>query len=195
MDVQTHPSHVDTGTVRAWLAQDRPLRIIDVRTPAEFEAVHIPGSYNVPLPLLREHREELAEHLDEVVLVCRSGQRAGQAHSSLAGTGLPGVHILDGGITAWQAASAPVNRGRPRWDLERQVRLVAGGIVLLAVLGSVLLPGLQWVAAAIGAGLVTAAATNSCLMGAMLARLPYNRGTATCDLDSVVRDLAAGTRS
>ena len=195
MDVRTHPSHLDPEALRGWLSQDRPPRIIDVRTPAEFESVHIPGSYNVPLPLLQEHRAELVEHLDEVVLVCRSGQRAGHAERSLAGAGQPGVQILDGGIAAWQAAGGPVNRGRPRWDLERQVRLVAGGIVLLSVLGSLLVPGLQWIAAAIGAGLVTAAATNSCLMGALLGRLPYNRGAAACDLDSVVGQLATGPRS
>jgi rhodanese-related sulfurtransferase len=191
MTTPTRPPRLSTDAVRDWLAQDTAPRLIDVRTPAEFETVHIPGSYNVPLHLLQEHREELARHLGDVVLVCRSGQRAGHAERSLAGTGLPGVHILDGGVTAWQAAGAPVNRGRPRWDLERQVRLIAGGIVLLSVVGSLALPGLEWIAAALGAGLVAAALTNTCLMGMMLAKLPYNRGAA-CDLESVVRQLAAG---
>jgi rhodanese-related sulfurtransferase len=192
METENHPPHLDPATVRDWLAADRPPRLVDVRTPAEFETVHIPGSYNVPLHLLREHRDELLRHLDgtEVVLVCRSGQRAGQAGRDLAGTGLPGVHILDGGVTAWQAAGAPVTRGRVRWDLERQVRLVAGGLVVLAVLGSLLAPGLYWLAGLVGAGLVVAAVTNTCVLGMLLARLPYNRGAA-CDLDSVVRRLAA----
>ena len=81
----------------------------------------------MPLDLLREHREELREHLDQdVVLICRSGARAGQAEALLAGTGLANLHVLDGGVTAWQQAGAPVNQGPARWDLERQVRLVAG---------------------------------------------------------------------
>lgn len=65
-------------------------RLIDVRTPGEFETVHIPGSYSVPLDLLREHRAELRAHLGEqVVLICRSGQRAAQAEQALADADLP----------------------------------------------------------------------------------------------------------
>ena len=70
------------------------------------------------------------------MLICRSGARAGQAEALLAGTGLANLHVLDGGITAWQQAGAPVNRGPARWDLERQVRLVAGGLVLTGILAS-----------------------------------------------------------
>ena len=61
------------------LASDTPLWILDVRTPAEFETTHIDGSYNVPLDVLKDHGSEVAEQLDQghdVVLVCRSGQRA-----------------------------------------------------------------------------------------------------------------------
>jgi rhodanese-related sulfurtransferase len=179
----TRPGAVDAATLRDLLASaDRP-RVLDVRTPGEFDSAHIPGSYNVPLDLLREHTAELRTHLDDkIVLVCRSGARATQAFTDI---GLPNVKILEGGMGAWQATDAPVTRGRPRWDLERQVRLVAGGIVLAFVLGSLLLPGLQWVAALVGAGLMVAALTNTCVMGMMLAKLPYNRG-AGCDLDSIV---------
>ncbi|MUL83638.1 MULTISPECIES: rhodanese-like domain-containing protein [unclassified Mycolicibacterium] len=164
-------------------------RLIDVRTPAEFETAHIPGSYNVPLDLLQEHRDEIAQHLDEnVVLVCRSGQRANTAGQTLRDAGLPNVSILEGGMTAWQDKGFGVRRGAQRWDLERQVRLVAGSIVLSSVLGSIAAPKLKWVAAAIGAGLTTAALTNTCAMGMMLARLPYNRG-ASCDAQSIVERL------
>lgn len=164
-------------------------RLIDVRTPAEFETAHIPGAYNVPLDLLQEHRDEIAEHLDEnIVLICRSGQRAGTAGQTLRGAGLPNVSILDGGMTAWQNQGFGVRRGAQRWDLERQVRLVAGSIVLSSVLGSIAAPKLKWLAAGIGAGLTTAALTNTCAMGMMLAKLPYNRG-ASCDADSVVAQL------
>lgn len=59
------------------LSSPAPPRVIDVRTPGEFETVHIAGAYNVPLDLLREHRSEIRAHLDDdVVLVCHSGQRA-----------------------------------------------------------------------------------------------------------------------
>ncbi|MEV4346502.1 rhodanese-like domain-containing protein [Actinoplanes sp. NPDC049596] len=179
----TTPGAVDAGTLRDLLTSADGSRVLDVRTPGEFDSAHIPGAYNVPLDLLREHRAELLAHLDDqIVLVCRSGARATQAFTDI---GLPNVKILEGGMLAWQAADAPVNRIRPRWDLERQVRLVAGGIVLAGILGSLLVPGLQWVAALVGAGLAIAALTNTCAMGMLLAKLPYNRG-ATCDLDSIV---------
>src|SRR6185437_14356742 len=108
---------IDVATLRSRL-EDNPPRILDVRTPAEFETAHIPGSYNVPIDLLREHRDELVRHIDEdVVLVCRSGARASQAEQALDQAGLPGLRILDGGMNSWQQAGAPVNRGHQTWDL------------------------------------------------------------------------------
>ncbi|MFF4812940.1 rhodanese-like domain-containing protein [Micromonospora chersina] len=190
------PATLDAISLRELIDAGHAPRLLDVRTPAEFETSHIPGSYNVPLDLLKEHREELRNHLDEdVVLVCRSGARATQAEQALAGVGLPNLKVLNGGIMAWQAANAPIKRGAPRWDLERQVRLVAGSIVLASVLGSVFVPQLKWVAGFIGAGLTFAAVTNTCAMGMMLGKLPYNRG-ASCDLDTIVGQLReAGGRA
>jgi rhodanese-related sulfurtransferase len=187
--VSTMPARLDVETLREWLAREDSPRLLDVRTPAEFGTAHIPGSYNVPLDLLKEHREELRRHLeDEVVLVCRSGNRAGQAESLLAEAGLPNLHVLDGGVMAWEKAGAPLRRGTEKWALERQVRLVAGGIVATGVVTSLVFPPAKWVAGAIGAGLVGAAVTDSCLMGQMLSKLPYNRD-ASCDLQSVLREL------
>lgn len=176
-----HSGPLATAVLRAWLASANPPRLLDVRTPGEFAAVHIPGSYNVPLASLREHRDELTRALDtQVVLICQSGRRAEQAEQALAEAGMPGVHVLAGGISAWRAGGAPVNRGRNRWDMERQVRFTAGGLVLAGVLGSLAVPGLQWLAAAIGAGLMFAAVTNTCAMGNLLARMPWNRTSASC---------------
>lgn len=185
----TSPATIDSQALRERLNSAVPPLVIDVRTPGEFETAHIAGAYNVPLNLLREHRGEIITHLDEdVVLVCRSGQRATQAEETLRTAGLANVHILDGGITAWQAKGLAVNRGKPRWDLERQVRLVAGAIVLSSVLGSVAAAKLKWIAAAIGGGLTIASLTNTCAMGMMLSKLPYNRG-AICDAQTVVAQL------
>lgn len=156
-------------------------RMIDVRTPAEFETVHIPGAYNVPLDLLHERHDEIAGLIaDGVVLVCRSGQRASTAEKALRNAGMTNVRILDGGITAWQSLGFDTRRGTQRWDLERQVRLVAGSVVLGSILGSIAAPKLKWVAAGIGAGLATAAVTNTCTMGMLLAKLPYNQSCKAC---------------
>ncbi|MFD6859734.1 rhodanese-like domain-containing protein [Rhodococcus sp. NPDC060090] len=177
------------AALREVMESGKNLRVVDVRTPGEFDTVHIPGAYNVPLDLLREHRDEFCAHLDEdVVLVCRSGQRATQAEEDLRAAGLVNVHLLDGGMIGWEAAGLPVNRGAQRWDLERQVRLVAGSLVFGSVLVSVAMPKLKWLAAGIGGGLSFAALSNTCAMGAVLSKLPYNRG-AFCDAQSVVAQL------
>jgi rhodanese-related sulfurtransferase len=183
------PAILNAADLRGLLDSANPPRILDVRTPGEFEGVHIAGAYNVPLDLLREHSDEIRTHLDDhVVLVCRSGQRAAQAEQTLHDTGLTNVHILDGGMNSWEAGGFSVKRGAQRWDLERQVRLVAGSIVALSVLASIFVPGFKWVALFIGSGLVFAAVSNTCTMGMMLAKLPYNRG-ATCDAQTIVAQL------
>jgi rhodanese-related sulfurtransferase len=185
------PRRLDAQTLQERLSGDNAPRVLDVRTPAEFETAHIPGSYNVPLDNLREHRAELRRHLDEdVVLVCRSGNRAEQAEKALAEVGLPGLRVLDGGMVAWESAGAPVNRGRQTWELERQVRLVAGGIVLSSILGSTAVPELKWVAGFVGGGLTFAALSNTCAMGMLLAKMPWNKKGASCDMDRVVKALA-----
>lgn len=185
----TAPAVLNAAELRALLAAPAPPRIIDVRTPGEFETIHIAGAYNVPLDLLREHREEIRSHLDEhVVLVCHSGQRAAQAEEALRNAGLVNVHILDGGMSAWEANGYSVNRGARRWDLQRQVRFVAGTIVALSILASIVVPGMKWLAFVMGAGLSITAVTNTCLMGMLLAKLPYNRGPR-CDAQSVVARL------
>jgi rhodanese-related sulfurtransferase len=179
---------IDTRTLREWLDQGRDMTLVDVRTAAEFETVHIPGSYNVPLAMLDEHRAELRHLEHPVVLVCRSGNRASQAERKLAEVGPPTVTVLEGGVIAWQAAGYAVRRGRPRWDLERQVRLVAGALVLTGVLASTIFEPAKWLAGFVGAGLTVAALTNTCAMGMLLARLPYNR-SATCNVNAVIASL------
>ncbi|WP_406055597.1 rhodanese-like domain-containing protein [Streptomyces sp. NBC_01077] len=183
------PSSLSPAVLHRLIGEGRAPRLLDVRTPAEFRTVHIPGSYNVPLDTLREHRAELLSHLDEdVVLVCRSGARAAQAEQALAAAGLANLRVLDGGMNAWEAADAPVNRGPERWDMERQVRLVAGSVVLATGLVGVLVPGVHLIGTAIGAGLTYAALSNSCAMGVLLSKLPYNRGPRP-DLRTVISEL------
>ena len=183
---------ITSTELRDRIASETPLWILDVRTPAEFETAHIDGSYNVPLDVLNDHGSEVAERLDQgqdVVLVCRSGQRATQAAELLRSTGVPGGSVLEDGIADWEGRGFEINRGVQRWDLERQVRLVAGSIVLSSVLGSVAVPRLKWLAAAIGAGLSYAAISNTCAMGTALSKLPYNRGADT-DAETVLSRLA-----
>ena len=183
---------ITSTELRDRLASDKPLWLLDVRTPAEFETAHIEGSYNVPLDVLNDRSSDVARQLDQshdIVLVCRSGQRSTQAAELLQSEGVTGGTVLEHGITDWEGQGFDVERGVQRWDLERQVRLVAGSIVLSSVLGSVAVPRLKWLAAAIGGGFTYAAVSNTCAMGTALSKLPYNRG-ATTDAESVLSQLA-----
>ncbi|QGG94444.1 rhodanese-like domain-containing protein [Actinomarinicola tropica] len=173
------------------LSTDAEVHLIDVRTGAEYESAHIPGSYHVPLDTLSEHRDELTRHLEQpVVLICQSGGRATQASEHLAETGLSNVRVLVGGMGSWVASGGQVNANDARWGLERQVRLVAGSIVLTSVLASTRYRPLAAVAGFIGAGLTFSAVTNTCGMAMLLSRLPYNKG-ATCDVRDVISELTA----
>lgn len=190
---KTASHRVDAATVTEWLSDNRDVKILDVRSPAEFEAVHIPGSYNVPLATLGEHANEVARDLsEEVVVVCQSGARAQQAEARLTASGLSGVHLLDGGIAAYQSAGGKVVRGRDRWDLERQVRLAAGSLVLAGTVGSLKFRPLLGLAGGIGAGLSFAAATNTCAMGKLLLKLPYNRAQSAPDGRQLIDELISG---
>lgn len=165
--------------------------LIDVRSPAEFETVRIPGSRNIPLDRLEEAAATLAAASRDLVVVCQSGQRSQQAQRQLVAAGAEGVHVLDGGLRSWQEAGGEVVRGRQKWGLERQVRLAAGSLVLAGVVGSVALDdSLKYLSGAVGAGLVVAAVTNTCGMAHLLARLPYNRGPGA-DVDRAAHSIVS----
>ncbi len=187
------PPMLDARTV-AGLAQTRPeLRLIDVRTPGEYEVLHIRGAYNVPLDHLAEHATDLRAAVSTpVVLICQSGGRARQAEAALKRAGMPNLHVLDGGMNAWLAAGLPVVRGAARLSLERQVRIAAGGLAATgALLALTVNPAFAVVPLLVGSGLVFAGVTDRCGMALVLARLPYNR-PRTCDVVAMVRALAAG---
>lgn len=174
---------VDARTLEKMLKETPDLRVLDVRTPAEYQTAHIPGSFNLSLDQLPEHVESLSGVVHPVVLVCRSGSRARQAGDMLARTGKANVQLLEGGLLAWEESKLPVRRGQKQAvSLERQVRIVAG---LMAAVGGVLSvfvnPWFGLVPTFVGAGLVNAGITDKCPMALLLARLPYNRrGAQDC---------------
>jgi rhodanese-related sulfurtransferase len=175
------------------LGRNQRIRLLDVRTPGEYEGGHIAGSYNVPLNTLGEHAGELTTVSDPVVLVCRGGNRARQAEEVLRDSGMARLHVLEGGIAAWQEAGYDLRRtGRERWALDRQVRLVAGLVVLTGALLSVSVsPWFLLLAGFMGAGLTFSAVADWCGLALLLGRLPYNRG-ASCDVSEMVTAIRAG---
>lgn len=182
-------SNIDIAAARALVESNPDTLIVDVRTPSEFESAHIAGAINLPLDQVDAHLSRIvADAGGRLLLVCQSGGRATQACTKLAGAGVSDAVVMTGGMGAWIAAGGPVVRGRQRWSLERQVRLAAGLIVLLSVVASVWVPSLRFVAGFVGAGLTFAALTNTCAMGMMLSRLPYNRGGGV-DVESAIARL------
>jgi rhodanese-related sulfurtransferase len=178
----------------AELMRARPdVRLLDVRTPGEYESAHIPGAYNVPLDTLGEHANEIRATVDEpVVLICQSGARARRAEQALSDCTISNLHVLEGGMHGWLAAGQEVNRGVPRLSLERQVRIAAGGLAAAgAVLALLVNPLWAVLPAFVGSGLVFAGVTDTCGMAMLLSRLPYNR-PASCDVEAMVAALKQG---
>jgi rhodanese-related sulfurtransferase len=186
MALSTLPPVLSPVQAAEALVMEPGARLLDVRTPAEYQTAHIAGAYNVPLDTLAEHAREIHSVRDPVILVCQSGQRARTADEALRKGGMPNLHVLEGGVNGWIAAGQPVIRGPKRISLERQVRIVAGA---LTATGGILALGLNpWLAllpALVGSGLVFSGITDTCGMALLLARLPYNR-PATCDVQAMV---------
>lgn len=182
-------SRIDAASARSLIAADPDVLVVDVRTPSEFESAHIDGAINLPLDQVEAHLRRIVADADgRMLLICQSGGRAERARAALSEAGLTGVAVLDGGMNAWNAIGAPVNRGQARWMLERQVRLVAGSLVLASAVASLWVPAAVFVAAFVGAGLTFAALTDTCAMGLLLSRLPYNRAGGV-DLEAALTRL------
>jgi rhodanese-related sulfurtransferase len=165
----------------AELRKSKEIALIDVRTPAEFEEVHADGARSVPLDKL-DPKALAAEcgGVECIYLICRSGGRGKQACDKLLAAGIRNVVNVEGGTQAWEQAGLPVVRGRKTMSLERQVRIAAGSLVLVgAALGAFVHIGFIGFSAFIGAGLVFAGLTDTCGMGMLLARMPWNRRGAS----------------
>jgi rhodanese-related sulfurtransferase len=116
--------------------------------------------------------------MDETLYcICQTGTRSQFAAERLRAAGFEKVVHVDGGTNAWQAEGLPVIRGeRKVISMDRQVRIAAGGLVLLGIAGGALLhPACYALAAFVGAGLFHSGASNTCAMALVLARMPWNR--------------------
>jgi rhodanese-related sulfurtransferase len=89
---------------------DKPTLIIDVREPYEYREGHIPGSKLIPLGQLTQRLNELGSKEQEVILVCRSGSRSGQAARKLSALGYKKVLNLRGGMLSWLRAGLAAER-------------------------------------------------------------------------------------
>ena len=100
--------HLDAG---------EDLLLLDVRKPEEFtgELGHIEGARNLPLDSLNERIEELAAWQERpVMLVCHTDKRSAKAARILARKGFARLHVVAGGMVAWNAAGLPTRNRHPR---------------------------------------------------------------------------------
>ena len=172
---------VSVAELHRRLSAGEPPPIIDVRTPGEFAGAHLVGACNLPfgsVALTQFAREGVTE-TETVFVICQSGGRSRLSCETLAKAGMAGAVSVDGGVGAWLASGYAVERradGRTVMALERQVRIVAGSLVLAGcALGWWVHPAFFGLAAFIGAGLVVAGITDFCGMGLLLTKLPWNQ--------------------
>jgi rhodanese-related sulfurtransferase len=155
------------------------MRLIDVRTPGEFNRAHATGAQSLPLDELDGERfaNERNGSRDPIYVICQSGARSAKACERLQQAGVEPVFSIEGGTSAWEQAGLPIERGTSKViSLERQVRIAAGLLVLLgAALAWFVHPAFVGISAFIGAGLMFAGITNKCGMAMLLAKMRWNR--------------------
>jgi rhodanese-related sulfurtransferase len=161
----------------------RELELIDVRTPVEFREIHVGIARNVPLDQLDPAtvlKSRSCGANEPLYVICRSGGRGRQACERFQQAGFTNVINVEGGTLACAEAGLPMIRGKAAMSLERQVRIAAGSLVLVgAALALFVHPAFIGLSAFIGAGLVFAGITDTCGMGMILARMPWNQCMTT----------------
>lgn len=154
------------------------VRVIDVRTGAEWRSGHISGAEHLPLDALQGGQEPAREGQGlAMVIVCQSGVRAAKAQALLREKGIE-AEVLEGGMNAWAEAGLPQEKeaGGHGISLMRQVQLIVGSMNLLGLgLGVWVNPLWLILPAFTSLGLLVAGATGTCGLALILARMPWNK--------------------
>jgi rhodanese-related sulfurtransferase len=153
--------------------------ILDVRTDVEWNAEHLNGTIvHMPLHTLNEKSVERLQSIAKskpVYILCRSGGRARQAFQFFASHGMTNLHIIEGGIDGCKSCDAKTEC-RDVISLERQVRILAGTLIVAGISAGLMLTPLAFALSAfVGAGLIFSGITGKCGIALILARAPWNR--------------------
>jgi len=100
----------EVSTSEAFAKREAGAFILDVREPEEWEEYHIPGSTLIPLGVLESRVDELPRD-QEIVVVCRSGNRSQQGRDILVQADFKQVTSMSGGLTGWRSAGYPTVTG------------------------------------------------------------------------------------
>ena len=98
---------VSQSELIAWQQAEKPMQLLDVRTPGEFAQGHIKGAINIPYDQLDQQLARFDKDT-EIVVYCRSGRRAAIAEDVLINNGLLKVSHLDGDMLGWEAKGLPI---------------------------------------------------------------------------------------
>lgn len=163
--------------------------LLDVRTDQELKEMSVESENikHIPLQSLASSIESLSTD-NPYYILCRSGHRATMAAMQLLQKGFTKLSVIDGGITSWNKAKLPVKKTDTIISLERQVRIIAGCLVLIGSLLSLVNLWFIVIPLFVGSGLVFAGITNNCLMGILLMKLPYNKKPILTEGDSCAMD-------
>jgi rhodanese-related sulfurtransferase len=181
---QTQPeTAVSAPELHRRLAAGQPACLLDVRTPGEHAAVHVPGAKLIPLDELDAaafHRGRNGD-ASPVYVLCQSGGRARRAVEKLKLAGLHGCVVVAGGTQAWIDAGLPVNRGESRvLPLMRQVQITVGFLSAAgALLALTVNPLFAIIPLVIGSGLLFAGLTGFCGLALLLTKMPWNNRRLT----------------
>ena len=170
--------------------KDPNVKFLDVRSTLEFNQSHIKDSLNIPLDTLSVRINELAQAKKTYIVLCRTGNRSPMAADMLIQSGIHSTKVLDGGLTRWQKERLNVIKGEGGVSLERQVRILAGTLILSGLLLSWLIhPWFIGISIFVSCGLIYAGISDNCMMGMLLMKLPYNKklyktklGGGTCSI-------------
>lgn len=156
---------------------DPSAQCLDVREPAEYAQARLENFSLCSLSGLSEKSVASLDKSKTTYLLCRSGNRACQAGERLEKMHFSDVRVIEGGLGAWESSGRSVIKGNSKvWGLERQVRFAAGFLVLAGlVLSAIIHPGWVFLSGFVAAGLIFSAVTDTCGMGMVLARMPWNR--------------------
>lgn len=156
--------------------------ILDVRTTAEAKASSLAGSVNIPLHELTPERlrTDIAQSGKDgarVYLLCQVGRRAEMAADQLADQMDAELIVIDGGMEALKHLPISLQtNGKTVISLERQVRITAGFLVFTGVaLGMLVNSNFYFLSGFVGAGLMFAGITDTCMMAILIARMPWNK--------------------
>jgi rhodanese-related sulfurtransferase len=156
--------------------------LLDVRTPAEHEKIHVPGVHLVPVdeldPAALASTNGFAKDRP-VYILCHSGMRAEKAARKMEGAGFSNCVVVEGGTAAWAAAGLPVNQSNRRvLPLNRQIQIIAGTLALTgAVLAFTINPAWIFLSGFVGFGLILAGALDFCPMAIVMAKMPWNKSS------------------